>query len=311
MLADERARFKLRGFFQRWLLLEQRDLAKDATLYPDFDEAVAADWRTSLEMLIDEVVWSETSDYRQLFTTSELWMNDRLRQAWDVELTVPTGTNVMDTSDPAAYQRLRPDDQRAGVLTHPYVLSALAYHNNTSPIHRGVFVTRSVLGRPLRSPPVAIAFENDEFPPDLTMREKVTHLTKDASCQSCHTIINPLGFALERFDAVGRLRDMESGRPIDTRSQYETEDGEMLEVSSPQDLAALALSSAAAQRVFVAQLFQHMTQQLPGAYGPDVLAELTEGFRADQFNIQKLMVRIAVVSATQVSPNRLEASEPE
>lgn len=311
MLADERARFKLRGFFQRWLLLEQRDLAKDATLYPDFDEAVAADWRTSLDMLIDEVVWSEASDYRQLFTTSELWMNDRLRQAWDVELTVPTGTNVMDTSDPAAYQRLRPDDQRAGVLTHPYVLSALAYHNNTSPIHRGVFVTRSVLGRPLRSPPVAIAFENDEFPPDLTMREKVTHLTKDASCQSCHTIINPLGFALERFDAVGRLRDMESGRPIDTRSQYETEDGEMLEVSSPQDLAALALSSAAAQRVFVAQLFQHMTQQLPGAYGPDVLAELTEGFRADQFNIQKLMVRIAVVSATQVSPNRLEASEPE
>lgn len=337
MLADERTRFKLRAFFQRWLLLEQRDLTKDATLFPDFDEAVAADWRTSLEMLIDEVVWSETSDYRQLFTTSELWMNDRLRQAWDVEPTVPTGTELkrsgtddagtddagtdvpkaaaassaQDTQLPAAFLRLRPDDQRAGVLTHPYVLSALAYHNNTSPIHRGVFVTRSVLGRPLRSPPVAIAFENDEFPPDLTMREKVTHLTKDASCQSCHTIINPLGFALERFDAVGRLRDTESGRPIDTRSPYETEDGEMLAVSSPQDLAALALSSAAAQRVFVAQLFQHMTQQLPGAYGPDVLAELTEGFRADEFNIQKLMVRIAVVAATHVSQTPLESSAPE
>jgi hypothetical protein len=254
-----------------------------------------------------------------------------------VELTVPTGTELhrsgtdntggdaagtdaskaagkslaQDTQLPAVFLRLRTDDQRAGVLTHPYVLSALAYHNNTSPIHRGVFVTRSVLGRPLRSPPVAIAFENDEFPPDLTMREKVTHLTKDASCQSCHTIINPLGFALEQFDAVGRLRDLESGRPIDTRSEYETEDGETVSVASPQDLAALALSSPAAQRVFVAQLFQHMTQQLPGAYGPEVLANLTDGFRADQFNIQKLMVRIAVVAATHVSQNQPEAAPSE
>ncbi len=310
MLDDGRTRHKLHGFFQRWLMLEQRDLTKDSAIFPSFDEAVVADWRRSLDLFIEDVVWSEASDYRQLFTAEELWLNARLRKYWGVEATTSEANPEVNLEATDDFQPMVVEaNRRAGVLTHPYLLSALAYHNNTSTIHRGVFLTRNVFGRALRSPPVAIAFENDEFPADLTMRQKVAHLTSDESCLSCHTIINPLGFALEQFDAVGRWRESEAGNPIDTRSDYETENGEVVPVSSPRDVAALALQSPAAQRVFVAQLFQHLTKQIPAAYGPDVLAELVESFQADQYHIQRLMVRIAVIAATHAGEAQVQTNE--
>ncbi len=78
-------------------------------------------------------------------------------------------------------------------------MSSLAYNKFTSPIHRGVFLTRNVLGFALKSPVMAVEFEDSRFDPTLTMREKVTELTRDSSCMGCHSVINPLGFALEQY----------------------------------------------------------------------------------------------------------------
>lgn len=298
MLNDLRTRYKLSGFFRHWLHLEERDLTKDKELFPDFDQSIFADLKYSLELLLEKVVWSPTSDYRQLLVSQEYWLNAPLGELYGLTQQAQQTDAPFDASARHVYSPfVIQNRQMAGVLTHPYLLSALAYHNNTSPIHRGVFVARNVLGRALRAPPVATAFENDEFPPDLTMRQKVSHLTQDASCLSCHTIINPLGFALENFDAVGRWRDRENDSPIDAASDYETEDGEVVQLSSPRDIAELAIRSKAAHRAFVLQMFQHFTKQSPAAYGPEVLAELVERFEEDQFHIQNLMIRIAVLSA--------------
>ncbi len=322
MLNDSRARHKLQGFFERWLELEDRDLAKDQELFPDFDEQVIADLRHSLQRFLDQTVWSDTSDYRELLLAQELWLNPRLL-AWygDPEHQFPAQrseeasegaieeTSAEAETDDSVSQEERSEEEagferfefhsgrRSGVLTHPYLLSALAYHNNTSPIHRGVFLTRHVMGRSLRPPPVAISFEDSELPSDLTMREKVTHLTKDSNCMSCHAVINPLGFSLENFDAIGRWRESENGRPVDSTSRYDMPDGEVVEVSSARDVAELAVASEAAHRAFVIPLFQHMTKQNPGAYGPDVIESLREAFAEDEFHIQNLMVRAAVLSA--------------
>jgi hypothetical protein len=338
-LDDPRARHKLRSFFEHWLELEDRDLAKDQQLFPQFDDQVIADLRQSLQLLLDETVWSDASDYRQLLLAEELWLSPRLlpwygdadheafsRQAAPGQTVIgqvsaeldqeePAGGDVVSNSaeDPSDEKLSQGDTgfarfefasgQRAGVLTHPYLLSALAYHNNTSPIHRGVFLTRNVLGRALRPPPVAISFEENELPADLTMREKVTHLTQDSNCMACHAVINPLGFALENFDALGRWRDTDNGRAVDSTSLYDTQDGETVELASARDVAELAVSSEAAHRAFVIQLFQHMTKQNPGAYGPEVIERLRDTFAADQFHIQNLMVRIAVLSALHGSVN--------
>jgi hypothetical protein len=298
-------------------------------MFPEFDEAVVADLRRSLELFIEQVIWSEQSDYRQLLLADYLVLNERLRGLYQSELRdestefAPTETAENHSvelaesvpSDGATVQP-EPDfeliafspNQRAGVLTHPYLLSAFAYHNNTSPIHRGVFLTRNIVGRSLNPPPIAVAFKNDEFAPDLTMREKITQLTRDSACMSCHKVINPLGFALENFDAVGRWRTSDNNKPVDTKSEYTTAEGQTLNVQNARDVANFAVNSESSHRAFVTQVFQHLVKQNPFAYGPDVIDQLRSQFAEDDFNIQNLWARIAALAAAH-DPTETPESE--
>jgi len=298
MLADPRARHKLRGFYGHWLELEDRDLAKDQQLFPQFDDAIIADLRRSLELFLDGVIWSESSDYRQLLTADYLLLSPRLRPLYQpaeeqAAAEATDGGPSAETFEPVVFS----PHQRSGVMTHPYLLSALAYHNNTSPIHRGVFLSRKIVGRTLNPPPVATAFENEQFDPHLTMREKVTQLTSHSSCMSCHSVINPLGFAMEHYDAVGRWRTEENGKPLDTLSDYTSETGESVQLANARQVAELALSSPAAQRGFIAQVAQHWTKQFPVAYGPETVDRLAAAFETEQFHVQNLLVRIATIDA--------------
>lgn len=294
MLADPRARTKMRGFFRHWLELEGRDLSKDQQLYPDFDEAVIADLRRSLELFVEQVVWSDSSDYRELLRADYLLLNHRLQQLY-----ASTINHAENQATGNHFERINSSSEgRSGILTHPYLLSAFAYHDNTSPIHRGVFLTRNIVGRQLKPPPIAVAFENNHFAPHLTMREKVTELTSDQACLSCHEVINPLGFALENFDAVGRWRTQDQKKPIDTRSNYTSATGTTLTIDSPGDIANFAVASPIAQRAFITQVFQHLSGQNPAAYGSQVVEALRHDFVADDFHIKKLLVNIASRTAS-------------
>jgi hypothetical protein len=307
MISDPRAKAKMREFFHHWLEFEERDLAKDKEMFPEFDEAVTADLRQSLELFLEQVVWNEQSDYRQLLLADYLVLNDRLRTLYQPEPQDGTD-NAESISEAGSDASVQPaatfqnvkfsPDRRAGVLTHPYLLSAFSYHNNTSPVHRGVFLTRNIVGRALKPPPVAVAFKDDEFAPDLTMREKVTQLTRDRACMSCHSVINPLGFALENYDPVGRWRTSDKDKPVDSKSEYTTVDGETLEVGSARDVADFAVASETAHRAFITQLFHHSVKQPPSAYGPNTVERLRTQFLDDNFNIRNLWVRIGVLSAT-------------
>ena len=299
MLADPRAKAKLNHFFEHWLELEERDLEKDKELFPDFNETVIRDLRHSLSKFLEEVVWSDSSDYRELLQADYLLLNDQLRILYHPE-TKKELVSVEETTQADDFERVTfPSGRRAGVLTHPYLLSALAYHNNTSPIHRGVFLTRNIVGRSLKPPPDAVAFKDDEFDSDLTMREKVTQLTKSAACMSCHSVINPLGFALENYDAVGRWRNLDNHKPVSTKSIYVTATGENLTVQNAADIANYAINNQNAQQAFVTQIFRHLLKHEPAAFSPETVTILSLAFAKEHFNIQKLMARIAVLSASQ------------
>ncbi|MDA1275994.1 MAG: DUF1592 domain-containing protein [Verrucomicrobia bacterium] len=310
MIADPRARAKIRGFFHEWLELDERDLAKDKSLFPEFDEAVIADLRYSLNLFLEQVVWSEESDYRQLLLADYLILNEHLRGLYESNPGGPKPAGSAPDVQPSIdfIPVVFPADGRAGVLTHPYLLSAFAYHNNTSPIHRGVFLTRNIVGRRLKPPPMAVAFKEDEFAPDSTMREKITQLTRDKACISCHSVINPLGFALENYDAVGRWRTRDKDKPVDTKSQYVTDEGSTLEIQSARDVANYAVTSESAHRAFVTQVFHHLVKQNPSAYGPDTVDHLRSQFEDGSFNIQNLVIRIAALAA---SHDHKTAPQPE
>ena len=303
MLGDIRTRAKLREFFQHWLELTYvEDVGKDPELYPDFNADIIDDLRTSLHLFVDGVVWSEASDFRELLRADHLPLNGRLATFYglaapdgDEFVRVPTGEGV-----------------RAGVLTHPYVLAALSYRRTTSPIHRGVFLTRNIVGRTLKSPPIAVAFNDTEFTPDMTMREKVTKLTRPESCQGCHDVINPLGFSLEGFDAVGRVRRAENGRTVDAVSDFLAEDERTLRLTGPRDVAAHAIASERANEAFIERLFQHVVKQPILAYGPKTVTTLRESFVASGFHVQKLLVEIVTLAALQgIEPPTATTTQPE
>ena len=289
MLADQRTKAKLGGFFEQWLDMERAEHAsKDAKLFPEFDERMRADLRESLVRFVDEVVWGERSDYRQLLQAEHLWLNERLARYYGKEVVGKDFQRVV--FEPG---------QRSGVLTHPYLLSALAYSRTTSPIHRGVFLSRSIVGVNLKNPSIAAAFEDAKFDPSLTMREKVSSVTKNASCSGCHSVINPLGFALEHFDAVGRWRMEDNHKPVDSVVEFDTEEGGPMHLAGPSDVAALAVKSEHAHQAFVRQLFHYTVKQPPGAFGGDTLNTLKGQFEAEEFNIRKLLVEIVLTKAQE------------
>lgn len=288
MMKDPRAKSKMRDFLHHWLHVEEgAEIAKDQKEYPGFDQGVVMDLRTSLDLFAESIVWSEASDYRQLLLSDTILMNERLAKFYGQKVEASGG-----------FQPVKMDaDQRGGVLTHPFVLATFSYTKSSSPIHRGVFVTRNILGLMLKPPPMAIAFMDDKFDPSFTMREKVTELTSKPACMSCHVTINPLGFSFERFDAVGRVRSTDNKKPVDPTSDYTTSDGNIIKLTGARDVAVHAAESLSGQTGFVRNLFQEMVKQPPAAYSPELLGQLTQKFRADNFHVRNLAVEVAVVAA--------------
>ena len=290
MLANPRTRAKLRYFFSKWLPVERAyDVSKDQQLFPEFERNVASDSFTSLDLFLDDVVWSPAADFRQLLLADYLFVNQRLAKFYGLE--APTGDGFHKVAcDPA---------RQAGLLTHPNLMLGLAYHKSSSPIHRGVFLVRGVLGRALKPPPIAVAPEDEGANPNLTTRERVSLQTKAEACQNCHGLINPLGFTLENYDAVGRFRAVERDKPIDATGSYRTLTGEEVEFHGARELAEFLAGSDEVHRSFVEQLFHQIVKQPVSAYGDERLEALKTAFVASEFNIQKLLIEILKASALQ------------
>lgn len=288
MLADPRARTKLRTFMLNWAKVNSGvDLAKDAEEFPSFDPQTIADLRTSLELFLDDVLWSENADFRQLVLSDELYLNDRLARLYDVDL-----------PGSAEFTKFKlGTGKRAGVLTHPYILASFSNFRESSPILRGVFLVRGVLGQTLRPPPESIVPIAPDLHPSLTTRERVSLQTKATTCATCHSIINPLGFALEHFDAVGRFRELDREKPIDAIGTYKTRAGMTVTFNGPRQLAEFLAGSDEAQGAFAEQLFHHLVQQSMRAYGPEMLDDLRRSFADQKFHIRKLVVEIMANSA--------------
>lgn len=290
MARDPRAQAKLHDFFRQWLRVDQvTDLAKDPSKFPEFNTEVASDLRQSLDLFVDDLVSAEQPDYRQLLLADAVYMNGRLAKFYGVDL-----------PENAPFQKVvwEPEN-RAGVLTHPYLLTGFAYTATSSPIHRGVFIARSLLGRTLRPPPEAVTPLAPDLHADLTTRERVALQTKAENCMGCHSLINPLGFTLENFDAVGRYRKEEQGKQIDASGGYIAKSGQAVDLPGVRALAEYLATSDEAHSALVQQLFQYLVKQPPQAYGPEMLPTLRTSLAEHDFNLRELMVEIMVATALQ------------
>ena len=290
MLDDSRAKAKVLQFLIDWLHIEDgREVVKDPSRFPEFSEDVAAAMRTSLLLFLDDVVWGTDSDYRKFFTDQTVFLNGSIAPLFDIPL-----------KEKAAFRPVRIDNgQRAGIVTHPYMMSMLSYADSTSPIHRGVFLARSILGNVLKPPVNAVAPLSAHIHPDLTTRERVALQTKASACQTCHAMINPLGFALEEYDSLGRLRTTEDGNgqnmPINAEGTYQPRIGKEASFYGGRELGHFLAINRDATETFVQSLFHALVKQPLEAWDSNVLGQLTDRFVSEKYSIRKLIVEIALV----------------
>ena len=302
MMQDPRTRTKLRAFYHRWLKVDElRGLAKEAGAFPGFDDSFVSDLRTSLDLFLDEVTWTDpASDFRRLMQGDKLLLNGRLAKFYGADLPADAPFTMVALAG----------QPHAGVLTHPLLMSGLAYSATSSPIHRGVFVSRNLLGRRLRSPPDSITPDSPTLNPDLTTRQRIGKQTKAPSCMSCHDMINPLGFTMEGFDSVGRFRQDEKGKAIDTSGGYRQADGEMAPFKDARDLGTFLIQSPDAQAAFVERLFKDTVKQPILAYGANEKERLRHHFVEHGFNIRGLLAEMVINSSAPLL-NRQPAPQPD
>ncbi|HTJ80231.1 MAG TPA: DUF1592 domain-containing protein, partial [Polyangiaceae bacterium] len=214
MLDDPRAQAALVSFHHQLYQADQypQMTAKDATLFPDFDPAVAADMQTELDMFVKHVVVDQHGGLKELLTSTTTFVNLRLAQIYGLDT---TGRTV----DKFEQVELDPS-QRSGLLTRAGFLAWKGRSTQPDTILRGVFINRLVLCQKLGDPPpeAAGAMLGDQ-PTD---RERVETLTGKGTCgETCHgTYINPAGYALENFDAIGGYRTKDNGVSIDASATF-------------------------------------------------------------------------------------------
>jgi hypothetical protein len=293
LASHPRAWTKLRDFLMLWLKVDEfPDIVKSKTTFPEFNPRIVNDLRTSLDLYLKANAASKESTFSQLMLSETMFMNERLSKVY--------GGSVADKT---TFQPT-PLPDRAGILTHPYLLSRLAYLEGSSPIHRGVLVARSMMGRTLSPPPEAFAPLPASLHPEMTTRERVQMQTKPETCNTCHSMINPLGFTLESYDAIGRVRQNDNGKPVDTSGKYKTRQGDIVQFKNAAELSKFIATSDESQKAFVEKLFQYMHKQPIRAYGSNTSNVLHQSFRNNQLNIRNLMISIALTPAPEPKPEK-------
>jgi hypothetical protein len=209
LLTSEEAHETVRDFHHQWLELDiyPAKLTKDPTRYPSVTPALADVLESEVEQFVDAVSFTQKRGFGSLMTAPFTFVN---------RTTAPLYGLTGQFTDTLQRVDLDPK-QRAGLLTQVGFLASHAFSTVSSPIHRGVFVQRRVLCNTIPPPPPSIpALPEVDGAMIRTTRQQVDQHTSPQACAGCHhTLINPIGFGLENFDAVGSFRTQENNVPID------------------------------------------------------------------------------------------------
>jgi hypothetical protein len=211
MLADRRADALVSNFAGQWLQLRNvRSVQPNSDEFPDFDDQLRQSFRRETELLFGSIV-KEDRNVLDLLRADYTFVNERLARHYGI---------------PGIYgSRFRrvpvTQDARRGILGQGSMLAVTSHAERTSPVLRGKWVLENLLGLPVPPPPpdVPTLKGNPEGQKPKTLREQMAEHRTEPVCASCHRVMDPVGFALENFDAVGAWRTQEPGGPIDASGQ--------------------------------------------------------------------------------------------
>lgn len=288
LLADPRSTEGLLDFARQWLSLDALDgMRRDAERYPEFAADTGPRLRASIEAYVAEVFRGEDPSVEALLLGTFGYFDGPLAASLGIE-GVEGDELVRVELDPA---------ERRGLLTQPALLAVLAKPNQSDPIHRGLFVRQRLLCQQLPPPPDDIAVVAPDPAPGLTTRERFAEHTANARCQGCHVLIDPLGFGFEHYDAMGRWRDLDEGRPVDASGEvFSTQDADGPFDGIP-DLAAQLATSRQVRECVALQAYRYAMGRTESTRDACSVADMQEDFRTSDYDLRELFVAIVRTEA--------------
>jgi hypothetical protein len=209
MLADQRSSSLVTNFAEQWLFLRDLDSKRpNELMFPDFDESLRAAFRHETTLFTNSVLRADRS-VLELLSANYTFVNERLAKHYGIANIHGNGFRRVSFAA---------GDPRGGLLGQGSLLTITSYANRTSPVNRGKWVLENLLSAPPPPPPPdvpALKLEGKDPGKVLTMRDAMIQHRASPACASCHSRMDPIGFAMENFDAVGRWRDRYTGSVID------------------------------------------------------------------------------------------------
>jgi hypothetical protein len=214
MLADPRSQSMVTNFAAQWLFLRDIDSKDpDQILFPNFDETLRSALHQETNLFIGSVLREDRS-VLDLLTANYTFLNERLARHYGIPNV--EGSYFRRVAFPEG-------SMRGGLLGQGSILSITSYANRTSPVLRGKWVLENLLSAPPPPPPPnvpALKTEGSDSGKSLSMRQAMLQHRANPACASCHARMDPIGFAMENFDAVGQWRDTDTGNAIDTSGVF-------------------------------------------------------------------------------------------
>ena len=299
MLDQPPARQAVDEFFAQWLRFDRvLGSVKDRRRYPEFTPELAAMMVHETRMLLGNVVWND-GNFMEAFTADYSFLNSDLASLYGVP--APSGE----------FERVRfpADSHRSGLLGQASFLASNAGPVETSPTARGIFIREQLLCQHVPNPPPGV---NTQVPePDanrpLARRQRMQMHVENPTCASCHRLMDPIGFGLENYDAVGRWRDHEviefessgpKGRAAVTKVELPIDGkGEIAGLadsafSEPKQIGRLLASSAACQECVVKQMFRYAFGRLETRADRETIHRAFAAFRESGFKFKELLIAL-------------------
>jgi hypothetical protein len=282
LLRNPRARSAARAFFVQYLGLGALDgLARDPTLFPDVTPALAASMREEVERLVEDVVFTHDGDFRAVFSRASTFLDARLAALYGIPM--PSGAEgFVRVALPA-------ESGRGSLLTTAALLAVTAHPNATSPTARGRYVRERLLCERVPDPPMNVPLNLDAGDSGLTptLRDRLERHRRDPACAGCHSRTDPVGLGFEDFDAIGRRRVMEAGRPVDARGDL---DG--VGFVGARALGEILARDPRVAACVVRQVYRFANARLETPAEASALADLEARFAARDYRFLELLVEL-------------------
>ena len=300
MLEDARAEDTLVHYHELLLSVDRyRDITRSDTLFPEFSSALPTAMQEEVRLFVREVFETD-GGVRDLYTARFTYANEPLAALY----------GLSGVSGPEMQRVSLEGTERAGLLTMGGFLALNASSTDSDPIHRGVFVNHRVLCAPLPAPPMMVPpLPPEDMSMPRTLRERITMHTGAGTCgASCHgTMINPIGFAFEHFDAVGAYRDEDrNGLPIDSADAYAFQ-GQMREYDDALELSSLVAEQRMTHACYAEHLLEFVHGRAMIESDQGLLRTITRASLLDRASLRDL-VQLLVTSEAfrQRSPVELD-----